>query len=784
MENVEKEIRGPLGRVIRQLPSDFWEVVAANEDFAEVLFSVPGAPERERILITPMGREPPLVPPKISVMIMFKQSLLKGGDKYQVKAVDRLGKSIEFFGAPAIWHDFQKRFHAAGPAALPSWFFLSSLNDQDARTEPRKERPIRENMPYRWAGVAVRFLHPVSETRSVPIQILVAREPLSDDVLAAVRKNLRVASRPILLLCEDAEFQKAQEARFALSAPDFSDSLQTVFSMPEKAIDFPGWFAEHLPAVFKDHVETVTVAENDLTPVDDGPDPDPKLGFKEIAAELHRLVEDVRHVALEKGTDPSVTIGLFGAWGSGKSTLMHALQKRLRHSGSDADEAFARGAFEYDIVDVNAWKWDGSTTLSAYMLERVVQVMGDRLEEHARRKSLAEGWYAKLLKVMEKNVVPALPILLGLGFLGALGFWIWGEIKAAAGPENGNDLSNAVSWLIPVGTAIGAALTKVFQDTLKNWFARLFQHEVVRVSDRQKLEQTYAEIHEIGEKTKRVLAFFIDDLDRCTPERVAAFVESIHNLTTAGCVTVVACDEDYIAAALNARYADIVRHHPEGENFGRNFLEKIVQVGFRVPALTETGMREAGLIGGGTPVLGPDDTGATAPEADEGSAESAVLGDAPDSSEDGSLEMDADGGSAELRTKIDTELLTDVLDGIVADFVQPLGINMRRIKALRNTVGLYLRIAAARGDLMPEDHAEARRIAAFLVADLMDRVWLDAYFLGQANAYAERPGLGPLSGRDGLQQTLHGALGPAEELDGLYRLIGRLPRPLPPKEAA
>lgn len=703
---------------------------------------------------------------------------------------DKLGQKIEIGGPPEEWHatilaqidSIEKATNGREEVPSWDWFHTWFVNEATASLEARTARPPRDNVPYVWVGKAARFKHPVSDTQSVPVQLLVAKEAFSESIAAVFRRNFAKTGRPCLLLCNDAEFNQFRGARFLLAAPglDWNDKVISV----SNPIEFRTWVTEHAPGIFKDHVETVTVAENDLTPTHDGPHPDPKLGFKEIAVELHRTIEAVRESAREGGVDPSITIGLFGPWGSGKSTLIGALETRLRASGRDADGTeFAVGGGIYDIVEVNAWKWDGSKTLAAHMLDRVLAVMGERLEEHAKTKGLGKGAYATFLKFMEKRVVPLAPILFLLTFLGVAGVWLWGTVKPYFVEDT--SVSEAISWLFPVVTAIVATLSKVFQETLKELFGKLFQKEVVKVSDQQKLEKAYAEIREVSNTTGRTLAFFIDDLDRCTPERVGEFVESIHNLTSAGCVTVVACDEEYVAAALNARYADIVRYHPDGSDFGRGFLEKIVQVGFRMPALTEAGVREAGLIAPAAAPMAPETAARLS-----GSDRTLELpddvfdmivekgGSARVSTEHELAHVALSGPKEEAATKIDTKFVSDSLDEMVKDFVQPLGINMRRVKALRNTVGLYLRIAVARGDLASDDHDGASRLSAFLVADLLDRSWLDAYRLDQLEDYMNKPGLGALSGREPLQEKLKEALGAPEGLDDLYRLLGRRARGL------
>jgi hypothetical protein len=744
--------------------------VLASSDFNRVLHEVSVSPiDVDAIIAVDAGR-------------------FLNGAKYAIKAVwvNAIGTKFVIARDAEEWHGelLPKLEDPDGPQKgdkyAPPWTWFRELvsTRKSITLEPTTSSFLVGGPLYQWVDYKVSITDK-SGRKSKKIQLLIAQVEISESMVASFNKMADNQSMYCLLICNDFDFSVSNGARFCFAGPGYKGGDAALPLARDD--DLAEWFVENASVVFDEQVETITVAENDLTPTHDGPDPDPKLGFKEIAVELHRTIEAVRESAREGGVDPSITIGLFGPWGSGKSTLLGALEDRLRKSGAEPEGAeFDLGVGHYDIIEVNAWKWDGSKSLAAHMLDRVLAVMGPKLEEHAKKKGLGQGWYARFLKFTEHKIVPALPVLLLLVFLGFAGVWIWGAVIKPMLTE-GAEEAGGISWLFPVLTAIVGALSKVFQDTLKDIFGKLFQREVVKVTDQQKLEKTYAEIQEVSRATDRTLAFFIDDLDRCTPERVGEFVESIHNLTSAGCVTIVACDEEYVAAALNARYADIVAHHPDGNDFGRGFLEKIVQVGFRMPALTDAGVREAGLIGRGAAGA---DTEKPAVANDTAPIPASVDGPAPSDDVEGEGAGDAEDGAEKdegaPRTKIDTKLVSDTLDEMVADFVQPLGINMRRVKALRNTVGLYLRVAAARGDLGPEDHGGAARIAAFLVADLLDRVWLDAYRLGQDEDYAKRPGLGAFSGREGLLEELRVALGKASELDDLYRLLGRRARPLPP----
>jgi hypothetical protein len=96
-----------------------------------------------------------------------------------------------------------------------------------------------------------------------------------------------------------------------------------------------------------------------------------------------------------------------------------------------------------------------------------------------------------------------------------------------------------------------------------------------------------------GEKSSglsRSLIVFIDDLDRCTDEVVVQVCEAVKlYLDAPGLVFVIACDLSVIARSVGASARG-------GENDGRTYLEKIVQVIYHLPPPDDAQLNE--LIGG------------------------------------------------------------------------------------------------------------------------------------------------------------------------------------------
>ena len=255
------------------------------------------------------------------------------------------------------------------------------------------------------------------------------------------------------------------------------------------------------------------------------------------------------------------------------------------------------------------------------------------------------------------------------------------------------------------------------------------------------LGQVYQEIAAVIDRryaARKPFAFFFDDLDRCTPERIADFIEAIHSLTAAGCVTFVACDEAYVAAALNARHEAIVRHHEAASEFGRKFLEKIVQLPFRLPAIEEADLYELGLLSRRSALshtlLGDDGAARPTPAVTAG----------PDGDEASPVTATDRLPEAELSARQRRQIAQALVGGLTV----PLELTTQQRDDL---VALIDRaIDAAR----PDGPETARRIAAFVAAEREDPDWLAA-FVDDVTA----PATGRIAGNDDAREVLAAALG-------------------------
>jgi KAP family P-loop domain len=248
----------------------------------------------------------------------------------------------------------------------------------------------------------------------------------------------------------------------------------------------------------------MTPNEQDLTNplriIADIPTSRPGLGFPEY---VEALADAVRG-----GEPPQFTIGLYGPWGSGKSSLLIALRDSLSRSG---DEVIP--------VLFDAWRYERSDHIVVPLL-------------HAVYASVSELGNNELAKVLRRALES---IVFSLNFsLGGLGI----DLKSAK--QAWED-----SGLAPLDSAFSRPFTE--------------------------LRKAPAEL-----KGKRI-AVLVDDLDRCSSGHVVELLEAINLIMDVpGFVFVLALDYDVVVNAVQERY-------PHAS--GHAFIQKIVQLPFRVPSL-------------------------------------------------------------------------------------------------------------------------------------------------------------------------------------------------------
>jgi KAP family P-loop domain len=232
--------------------------------------------------------------------------------------------------------------------------------------------------------------------------------------------------------------------------------------------------------------------------------------------------------ALQREKLDPVTVGIEGDWGSGKTSMLKLLAADL--GGEDSPVV---------VVETHPWEYDPATDPKATL---IAEVLGRLHEELDERKKLSAKVKDKF-KALAKRV----------------------------------QVSKAVK--LAVTSAATGGLPKL-ADVLG-----LFNGDAETVPDPtlQGFREEFAELMAMEELAdiSRVVVL-VDDLDRCLPETVIATLEAVKLfLSVRKMAFVIAADRRAVSQALATNY----ERYPRAAELGREYLEKIVHIPERVPAL-------------------------------------------------------------------------------------------------------------------------------------------------------------------------------------------------------
>jgi len=218
-----------------------------------------------------------------------------------------------------------------------------------------------------------------------------------------------------------------------------------------------------------------------------------KLGRSQFAQAIARAI------AAWQGRD-SLVIGLYGGWGSGKSSVKNMIVEALGTKPNDAR-----------VIEFNPWQFANRNRLAESFFEQVGIALGRGTDRRWRRAAKQLERYAAGIKaggqilLVAAKLAPLVILIIALLFFG-ISFWV----------------SRVIS-LIWASVAIFAAWLAVLAATFFEQVARLLQ----TVAGEPK---AVAELKEDLGRTLRALnrpvLVVLDDLDRLTPEEL---LEAFHS---------------------------------------------------------------------------------------------------------------------------------------------------------------------------------------------------------------------------------------------------------------
>ncbi|RQW09296.1 hypothetical protein EH222_04140, partial [candidate division KSB1 bacterium] len=262
--------------------------------------------------------------------------------------------------------------------------------------------------------------------------------------------------------------------------------------------------------------------------------------------------------------DSPITIGIYGGWGSGKTSLMRLMWQCVEEEGLGARPAVA--------VWFNAWQYEREEHLVVPLIATIARDIKNKQMQWKKKKGKAARDASKIMDTGGSKIHDALrSVLYGVSIVGKFGIPHVGELEISASMKDMIERYEAVT-----------------KDTL---MARSLYFDAF-----DKLR----ELAHDKKVEKPQIVVFIDDLDRCFPEHAVRLIESIklilHQPSFAFVLGIYPqIIEEFIRNKYAAQYSlaaaqvaakdlsDLQSRMDKYLGYFDDYLEKIVQVHHYVP---------------------------------------------------------------------------------------------------------------------------------------------------------------------------------------------------------
>lgn len=212
-------------------------------------------------------------------------------------------------------------------------------------------------------------------------------------------------------------------------------------------------------------------------------------------------------------------IALFGKWGSGKSSIIKTLEDRLESKSENTDK--------FKIIYFEAWRLENDNNLQLSLFEMIIDNIQKNTKENDYLRKLA--W---ITLNYSKEII----------------------ITSKFGP-----------------------FAKAVFNTYEKYIDVYYKKDSFWSKQKEFKEKFEEIINDYCVKREEKIIVFIDDLDRCEPDRALNLLSSIKHLFPAGdkILYFAALDKAAIEEAINAKYNNKIN--------STDYLEKIFDISFNMP---------------------------------------------------------------------------------------------------------------------------------------------------------------------------------------------------------
>lgn len=281
------------------------------------------------------------------------------------------------------------------------------------------------------------------------------------------------------------------------------------------------------------------------------------LNDNETAVDLLQYEPIARCVVslIERTQDAPITIGVHGDWGAGKSSVLKMVEIAMA------------GNSKIVCIRFNGWTFQGFEDAKVAILQSIVGEI-----ERARPTTVE-------LKFKVRKLIKRINWLKVAKKVGGIGFTLATGIPT---PDQLSDLASIAQSVLAKG-----------KEAMTSTDASQLAESAGEMLDEAEASDVPTEIQRFREDFKALLdeakiaqlVILVDDLDRCLPNTIIETLEAIRLfLFVDRSAFVIAVDEMMVEYAVKQHFPDLPSS-VTAAGYARNYLEKLIQVPVRVPAL-------------------------------------------------------------------------------------------------------------------------------------------------------------------------------------------------------
>ena len=266
------------------------------------------------------------------------------------------------------------------------------------------------------------------------------------------------------------------------------------------------------------------------------------------------IAKTVVRVVSEKSDEP-LSVGVHGDWGAGKSSILMMVEESFKD-----DERVL-------CIRFNGWLFQGFDDAKTVLVETIVEELMKSRSGSQKVIDQGKKLYRRInwMKMARKAGAYGMTVATGVPH-----------------PDTLSDLYAAASSVVKTGAeAISADSLKSVVDSAG---AYLKDAEVESTPQQMhEFRQEFEALLEVADIDRLVV--LVDDLDRCLPETAIGTLEAIRLfLFVPRAAFVIAADEGMIEYCVRQHFPDLPTATGPA-TYARNYLEKLIQVPFRLPSL-------------------------------------------------------------------------------------------------------------------------------------------------------------------------------------------------------